>query len=298
MINSFEKSAYTNLSTMGVMTCPCKCILGIINGVILLAGLALAAAGGLLLALASNPSLANTLKDIIDTVIKSINLVTDGSTTNPVTDDFVELIQPAGIVLLVVGLFILAVSILGYCGLTCYTVILKLYVVVLIVILVIEVVVVAVLFAGTFNDQIQEQLQKVVTDKYGGIDDMSLYSVIPNILMIEFHCCGIFGYEDFNDTVRWNRTRTIQVGDESQTVQLITPIACCETNGTFPNVKVLDPYCASKPNNISSNWNTGCWGAISEELSGYRLAIILVASAVMLVQLIFIVMVMIIICAD
>jgi len=284
---------------MGVMTCPCKCVLGIVNGVILLAGLALSAAGGLLLAISNNPSLANTLQDTIEKVINSINIVPGfGGTENPTTE-FVTLVQPAGIVLLVVGLFIVAVSGLGYCGLTCYDILLKVYVVVLIVILVIEIVAVAVIFAGTFNDKIQKQIQIYIIDKeYGGIDDRSLYSVIPNILMLEFHCCGIHSYGDFNNTEKWNRTRNILIGTNPVSVTLVTPIACCETNGTFPNVKVLDERCASDPEDDTNNWKKGCWKSISDQLSPYRIAIILVSVAVMVAQLLLILFVMIIICAD
>jgi dihydroxyacetone kinase DhaKLM complex PTS-EIIA-like component DhaM len=277
---------------MGVMTCPCKCILGIINGVILLAGLALSAAGGLLVAISSNPSLAKTLQDLIDKILKSISIIPGtGNNTNPVSEEFVELIQPAGIV-------ILAISILGYCGLTCYTVILKVYVVVLIVILLIEVAVVAVLFSGVFNEQIQTEMKKIIKKHYGGLEDKSLYSVIPNLLMIKFRCCGIEDYMDFYNATNWNRTTLIVVGGQNTMVDLETPIACCKTTGTFPDVDVVDDYCAVSPNNVTSNYMTGCWGAISDEISGARTAIILVSIAVMLVQLAFIIVNIVIICLD
>lgn len=284
---------------MGVVSCPCKCLLGIINGVILLAGLVLTAAGGLLLALSSNPSLANTLQKLIEDILSHISIIPGvDSPDNPVSEEFVELIQPAGIIILVVGLFILSVSILGYCGLTCYDVILKVYVVVLIVILVIEVAVVAILFSGVFNEQIQTEMKKIITKHYAGHESKSLYSVIPNILMIQFHCCGVDGYGDFNNTDNWNRTTVIKVGGQDRVFDLVTPIACCETNGTFPNVNVLDEYCAVTPNEYTSNYMTGCWDAISDEIAGARLAIILVSIAVMLVQLAFIIVVMVIICID
>jgi tetraspanin-3 len=284
---------------MGVLNCPCKCVLGIINGVILLAGLALSAAGGVLLAVSSNPSLAKTLQKLIDDVIKNIKIIPGYDPgENPVTDQFVELIQPAGIVILVVGLFILALSILGYCGLTCYLVVLKVYVVVLIVILIIEIVVVAVLFSGVFNEQIQTEMQKVIKKHYRGDTDQSLYSVIPNLLQINFHCCGIFNYEDFDNATNWNRTMTIESDGTKYDVTLVTPISCCETTGTFPNVNLVDDFCAIAPNDTISNWNTGCWNAVSDKISGARTAIILVSSAVMVVQLIFIIIVIVIIAID
>jgi len=282
---------------MGVITCPCKCVLGIVNGVILLAGLLLAAAGGVLLALSSNPTLTGTLQDLIKKVIDSLNIIKGTETDNP-TSQFVELLQPAGIVLLVVGLFILAVSILGYCGLACYIVVLKVYVVVLIVILAIEVIAAGLIFSGKFNDQVQTQLVKIITDQYGGIDDMSLYSVIPNILMIQYKCCGVHDHGDFNNTKKWNRTREFEFNGQTRVVDLTTPIACCVTTGTFPNVKLVDDYCAVNPNNATSNFERGCWSKVSDELSGYRTGIILVTVAVMLAQLAFIIIVIVIICAD
>jgi tetraspanin-18 len=284
---------------MGVMNCPCKCILGIINGIILLAGLALAAAGGLLVAISNNPSLANTLQKLIDDILRHISIIPGaGNPTNPVSEEFVELIQPAGIILLAVGLFILAISILGYCGLTCYIVVLKVYVAVLLVILVIEVVVVAILFSGVFNEEIQTEMKKIIRKHYGGLEDKSLYSVIPNLLMIKFHCCGVDDYMDFDNATNWNRTTMIKVNGQDQVVTLVTPIACCETNGSFPNVDVLDEHCATQPNNVTSNYMIGCWDAISDEIANVRTAIILISVAVMLVQLAFIIVNIVIICTD
>jgi len=282
---------------MGVLTCPCKCLLSIINGVILLAGLLIAAAGGVLLAVSSNPGLADTLKNLIDEVIKNINIIKPG-TENPVSDQFITLIQPAGIILLVVGLFIAGVSILGYCGLACYIVILKVYVVVLIVILIVEIAIAAILFSGAFNSQIQSQIQTVIDKEYGGIEDQSLYSVIPNVLMINFQCCGINDFGDFNNSVKWNRTKELVIQGSTETHTLVTPIACCKTNGTFPEVNLVDEKCAFEPRDENNNFHTGCWSGISDQLSSSRLAIILVTTAVMVVQLIFILIVIVIIALD
>jgi len=283
---------------MGILTCPCKCALGIINTVFLLVGVLVMALGGILLAMAKNDSFSRNIEQIIKDIIKNIGVI-PGDNSNLDQIDFVGLLQPAGLAIFFSGAVVAGIAIIGYCGISCYDIILKLYLLIIVIILIVQIILVAVFFGGGANGNIRSAVDDVVKNKYVDIDDNSIYSVIPNIIMIKAGCCGVEGYQDFYDA-RWNMTRAIipGPGQPEVVVNLTIPIACCKTRGEFPNVEIIDYMCPVSPNDNTSNWNTGCWKSISEELQPYETAAILVSCAVLVIQLVIIIVVVLIICDD
>jgi tetraspanin-18 len=274
-----------------------KCVIGIINGVFLLIGLLLCAAGGILLALANNASFSTFLLNIIKDILRTIAVINGSKATDVSQIDFIGILRPAGIAILLVGLFIAAIAIIGYCGLSCYDIILKVYLVILIVILVVMIVLTAIFFSHALDGHIKDGAMWVLREQYVDIDDFSFYSIVPNIIMIGVECCGVNDYKDFWNATKWNNTREIVDYDGKPiVVPLVTPIACCKTNGTFPEVKAVDQYCAYRPNNDTSNMDRGCWDETWRFINIYRTYAILVACAIILVQFLLIVGISIIIC--
>jgi len=261
-----------------------------------LVGLLLCALGGILLALANNQGFSATLLNIIKTILDNISVIPPGDAEKINQIDFLSILRPAGVAILIVGLFIAAIAIIGYCGLSCYDIILKLYLVIMIVLLVAMIVLTAVFFSHAVDGYIKDGAMYVLREKYVDIDDFSLYSIASNIVMLGVKCCGVNDYRDFWDATLWNRTREIvNANGTREVVTLETPLACCKTNGTFPDVTVLDRHCADKPNNNTSNYELGCWEETSRFVENYRTYAILVACAVILIQLLLVIGVIIII---
>lgn len=278
--------------------CVFKLVLGILNTVILFVGLIIAGVGGALIGI-SNGSLALILQGVIYSVLSTINLV-DKSTLDNAGNDFTQILHPAGIALLVVGLIIACLALLGYCG-TSITILLKVYMVILVVLVVVECVLVACFFSGAFNKKMQEGANYTLTNYYVDITSSDVVSMIWNVVMLECKCCGLFGYEDFfylkNETDRWPKNTTLKLTDgKTERVILETPLTCCKTYGNFPTVTFVDDHCAEGPINVNiSNAYTGCWDAVSDTLSPYRPSAILIASAIIVVQALIALMAFIII---
>ena len=72
-----------------------------------------------------------------------------------------------------------------------------------------------------------------------------LYPVFKHItvalLFLQFKCCGVDGYKDFDVSKKWNRTQsaTFQI-----IPQLVTPIACCKQ---LPQTNPPSLACAQEP---------------------------------------------------
>ena len=66
---------------------------------------------------------------------------------------------------------------------------------------------------------------------------------------LQYSCCGIDDYEDFDTAANWKKQRTFEVTvsgvKTNQTVNLATPMACCKFTGTFPDLgSPVDETCA------------------------------------------------------
>jgi len=274
-------------------SCICKCAIGIINSLFLLVGLILMAIGGILIGITNNTFFASTLLDIIKTALNQFANLTgnEGDFLNNV--DFVALLQPAALAIFFSGAIITCIAVLGYCGISCYNVILKVYLVIVIVILVIQIIIVALFFSGALDGQIRTQVTNVIDHHFVGIEDFSIYSLIPNTIMIKVGCCGIDSWEDFNSSVSWQREKYLLNNKVNQSVVLQTPVACCVTDGPDP---ITDPNCAIHPNANISNYEKGCWNEVETKFEPYRVYTILICCAVILIQLLIIGGVLCIVC--
>lgn len=245
-----------------------KIALGLLNTVILLAGLAILALGGILLGIASNMMLPLMLQGIIFTFLDTVNIVDGKTLTNIESMNLSDLLVPAGTALIVIGAVIACVGAVGYFGMS-INIILKIYAITLTVLVVVESIGIALFFSGTFNSHIRDLANTTLVDNYIDIFDANIYSMVWNVVMIQLKCCGLDGYEDFYYTDHpYPIYEMINVpGGPPQNLSLDTPLACCKTNGSYPTFRFIDDYCAVHPNDNSSNWNTGCWGEVHDILT-------------------------------
>lgn len=268
--------------------CLCACVfkiaLVILNTAILLAGLAIAGLGGVLLGIASNMMIPLLLQGIIYTFLNTVNVVDQTTLNNIEQTNLTELLVPAGTALVIVGGVIAIVGAVGYLGMS-INIILKIYTIVLSVLILIETIGVALFFSGTFNDQLRTGANITLVKNYVDIYDANIYSMLWNVVMIEVDCCGLDGYEDFHYTDHpypMNDTIKVNGGKTSIPVTLQTPLACCQTNGTYPSFRFVDDYCAVQPNDNTSNWNTGCWNKVYKILS--QPPVIVICSLIIIAQ--------------
>lgn len=283
---------------MGVC-CLCVCVfkllLNLLNTVILLAGLVITGVGGVCLGLASNGTFANILQGIIFQILSGLNMA-DQNALSKVSSDFADVLQPAGIALVITGGIIAGIALIGYCG-TSISIILKLYLVILTILIVAESVAIALFFSGVFNPYIRQGANESLVKYYVDINDGGIHSMVWNIVMIEVKCCGLDDYTDFHAMEKnpWPKNKTISIGGTPATYEEQTPLSCCKMNGSYPSYQLMDDLCSVNPTNNISNWNTGCWKAVSTELTPYRTPAIIICSLIIVVQAVIAVMAYIII---
>jgi len=263
----------------------------------MLIGLTIAAIGAVLQA-AAGSTLFKFLETSITSILKGINVVNDDNFVNNI--DFQSTFGSAAIILIIVGLVIACIAFIGWCSSCCggYKILRILYTVILAVLVIAQVIVVALFFSKTFDDEIKKQVTNLIDNEYVDLTDSGLPSIIMNVVMLNYECCGLNNYEDFNTAKKWPKVQNLMLDGTLQQVNLVTPIACCKTNGPFPNVQLVDDWCAVYPNSSTSNWNTGCWIAITENLDQYRTWAILVASGIIVIQAIIVMVVILIIKAN
>lgn len=259
----------------------------LLNTCLLLGGLLVAGVGGVLVAL-SQGSLTPVVQGIISNMVDLGRLSPSGENTQDVgaQKDFTQLLQPTGIALVVIGGTIVGIALCGYCGGN-FTVLMKIYAVMLVIIVVAEVILVALFFSGTFNPYMKEAANRTLTNHYNDLTDKGIFSMIWNLIMIKSECCGLTGYTDFFYAIHsWPRNETIRFPDKSQSLTgaFLTPLACCRTTGQFPEVQFIDDHCAITPSSNNSNYLTGCWDKVSQDLNPLRTGIILGFSAAIAIK--------------
>ena len=76
---------------------------------------------------------------------------------------------------------------------------------------------------------------------------------------VQYECCGVDGYEDFDDAEKWQRNRTLDLYGYEASYVMEAPIACCATNGSFPKLTILNQNCSIAPTEEISNYQKVCF---------------------------------------
>ncbi|KAL3885724.1 hypothetical protein ACJMK2_025769 [Sinanodonta woodiana] len=165
-------------------------------------------------------------------------------------DELGNILLSLSVGLIVAGIILSIFTLFGCCG-GCYKnkCMLFLYAAIIVVLLVAEIIAIGILYGK--KDIIKQPLKDSLKD-YKGANGTDLLSLGWNIVMLQFHCCGIENYTDFLVGKDW---QTITYGGMSKT--LATPLMCCKEPA-----KDL-PTCAISPiNETMSNAYTGCFDKI------------------------------------
>ncbi|KAL4228811.1 Tetraspanin [Mactra antiquata] len=132
-------------------------------------------------------------------------------------------------------------------------------------------------------DLIKTPMKSTLYEKFAGLGSSEVFSLTWNIIMIQFKCCGVDNYEDFDSssTSQWT---PVTLGGNTYTLD--TPMACCKT---LPTSTTLD-NCAVRPyDSTLSNSDTGCYQVIWDLSFGNTRIIIPILIVCAIIQIAFIV---------
>ncbi|KAH3692529.1 hypothetical protein DPMN_194370 [Dreissena polymorpha] len=123
---------------------------------------------------------------------------------------------------------------------------------------------------------------KTSMSMYKGIASSEVYSLAWNVIMIQFQCCGVDSYRDFNESNAWEKHPI----PNNPSLTLQTPIACCKTlpSGTLHS----DFMCAIQYNSLTSNGEMGCYDAVWKASFGNPAIAVPVLLVCALIQIVFV----------
>lgn len=267
-------------SEMGCLSGISKFCLTIINVVFLLLGFVLVVLGFILRF--GRALYEPFLQTGIDAIKK---VVTDTPLANFDTNnlDLGNVVQALAIGLIVGGLFLCCISFIGCCG-ACYKIdcLLWLYIILVTVFFIGEVIIIGIMYGKPAIAK--NELKTVSLPEYKGLDSSEPLTLGWNVVMIQFKCCGVDGYKDFDVSKKWNRTQsaTFQI-----IPQLVTPIACCKQ---LPQTNPPSLACAQEPfKEALNNGYTGCYDTIWDLSFGKKAIAVPVLIICGIIQIAFIV---------
>ncbi|KAL4228465.1 hypothetical protein ACF0H5_011512 [Mactra antiquata] len=261
-----------------------RLVLVVINLVLLLTSLAMTIAGFIIKFGAS--VFSKYTDSVLDSVKQSAKVAFDDDISTE-QFDFEKLFGFFGVLLIVIGVFLLTVSIFGCCGACCkIKMLLMLYAIVLGILVIGQITFVVMFFK--YNSVLKGAIRKPLEEtlkNYHGLNGTEADSLVWNFLMQQFECCGIEGYEDFSDT-KWFG------GEFGNTENLTMPLACCND---LPEDD--DFSCAETIDSDLNNYNKGCLDALWDELLGQnQLYSYIVSIGVILFQVILLVFALMLYC--
>jgi tetraspanin-18 len=287
---------------MGAGTCCLKCMLILVNVILGIIGLVLLAIG-IFLAVAGNDYINRYAGDVIQGISgvaggssgSSTTAQTNGGSTHQL--DFSAFLKPIATTLIVIGTVTAVVSFAGAFGACCNSrCLLAVYLTFMIVLLLTQFVIAILFFTKTFDPPIRSLALSTLVNDYVDINDFGVYSLLWNYIMFDFKCCGLNNYTDFAEAKLWPRSQTVTDDGTTVTVNLTTPVACCKLEGQFPNVKLVDDFCAYQPTDAISNWKTGCWDPVTTFLSQYNKYIIIAVTVILVFEALVTVIALVIAC--
>lgn len=255
---------------MGCLSGVARVLLVVINIVFLLLGLALTAVGFLLRYGQSvyKPFLEFGLFQL-QKALKETNL----GDFNVEDIDMGEALLSLALGLIIGGLVLFGIAFFGCCGACCkFKLLLWIYALIIIVFVVGEAVGIGLLYGKP--DLVKDHLKSTLND-YQGLGGKDVNSLTWNVMMIQFKCCGVDDYKDFDTTLPWAKP--------TGGVTLETPVACCKK---LPETTALT--CAKTYNEATSNGMNGCYDTIWRLSFGYTAAAVPVLVVCGIIQILFI----------
>lgn len=229
----------------GPVSCVAKIIMGIINTLIFLVGLAMFTVG---LLIYTQPSVS---QEALSGLLKNLETSAASAGVTLDTSDFsaADLAFSFVIALIVMGVILGGISLLGLIG-TKYSLkpVLIVYFIIVLVLFLAQVIVVLIIIIdkNVFDDAVKPRLKDTITDDFTGLEGTDAPTLMWNGVMFKLECCGVDDYNDFTAATAWNKTIN------GVTYSLVTPVACCQTASTSYT-------CAISPTDAVSYWKTGCY---------------------------------------
>jgi hypothetical protein len=266
--------------------CVLKVVLGVINFVFLIIGLAIAAVGGILI---WGAPIAQSLLSQLFSTLQSTTTIT--VSLNDIVTYILSYAATIGTPLIIIGLIIAAI---GFCGLggscccclcCCNRIFLIIYIIATgIIFLAIIVLIIVIFAANTQIDQAAKSLLAGTMTGYSGVNSTNAQSLIWNILMVQMSCCGISNGSDFDAITTWQR----KVSYNGYSVNSSYPATCC-----MMDTSTYKPKYTSCPYNftsINSNVGAGCYSSLRNLITSYGVYGIIgvgVAAGFMLLMIVF-----------
>lgn len=260
---------------MGILGCLTSqiagCILYLINSIFISVGIAIGALGCVLHfgGNAVYQAFSGLLGQIASINIGGSQVQLGITDLQKILGSWSGIVSYAGLVLLGLGLFFVAIGILGCIGACCKLKILLIVYVVLtlaITLTLIGFVIGYYVFKQNMKDFGAQEMRKLVASQYKGswgpyVND---FSKVLDIIQGKLGCCGVSNYTEFN-AADWNRTYLY-----SQAVGYITlvaPVSCCKLN--LVNAEPINKNCTFNPTPENSNFQVGCYEKLWNFLDSY-----------------------------
>jgi len=281
---------YFNLSTFfKVVICKMccdsilRCILIIVNLLTMFVGIALIVVGAILQW--GQQFLINVIGPALGSLLGG--LATQNGNSNPQLSAIIGNLEPilgsyatylgySGIVMVILGGILFLLAILGIAGAarknSCC-----------LIIYIIPVAIIAAIFIIIFiywlanRAQLQAlgatQFTQSISTGYMGFNTTDASSGLINLLNARLSCCGVSGWQDFNNTTKWNHYDSYQNYSNnsayiSPDIKVVIPVSCCAMYNY--SMIPLDWQCplGDTLNLNTSNANTGCytkvWGIMGQ----------------------------------
>jgi len=234
-----------------------KCILGIVVGIILTAGLLLMAVGGVLLW--GMNSIMPKIYDItgsLKTMLKNLHISDEGlkSMETAIASNSATI----GAIAFALGVLLTAIAVLGYLSLCCFGAKCFIYVIIGIInVIILAMVILAIVYGAAGSQKVfsvmEKQLWKLV-ENFQGYNATNFESVIINVVQSQLHCCGLYNYTDFNNATKWFGKKA----------GYKFPLSCCESK----NMRYVDIN-KCKETWESPSLNKGCYSSMKPEIVKY-----------------------------
>lgn len=267
---------------MGALAGCGRAFLAIINIIVVIIGVVLLALG--LFLRFGKDTVKNMLN--INSILQSIpslseyeSATSDTATLSSSAVDIDSILNAIAIPLVIVGAILSVFTFIGCLGGCCrYKILLIIYAVVIGILLLASIILVPMLLTHKLDEPIKSNMNQTFVMQYKDITDFSANSLPLNLMMLGLGCCGINNYTDFKYDSAWPHTFYLKTTIRGQTVKTpinqITPIACCKSVGTFPDITLKDTNCSITPTTVNSNFHSGCYDTMWAKANDYRGAMI------------------------
>ncbi|XP_048776354.1 tetraspanin-18-like [Ostrea edulis] len=212
-----------------------------------------------------------------DSYSKLTSALQEAGVNNVNLNDFniADFVGDATLAFIILGDFFFILGIIGCVGACCkFKRILVVYVIFLVILLLAEVTFIILIFAvrSEVDNWFKKPFQKAIKDDYKGINASDSISLAINFVSVEFKCCGVDSYRDFNSSNLW-RNETGKIANNPQ-----IPVVCCKIRNSVDT-------CVLNPNQNNSYSEQGCYGAIDNWLKDNQIILIGVGGGVLAVEI-------------